>query len=222
MHVTSPFLDCLDAGARAALESLGTRRHAPAGGYLLLEGEAANRIGVIHSGLVKVTVGHPDGYEAVLAVVGPGELLGEVAAFDGGIRSASASAMTACEIQFVPVTEFERLIEQHPVIAVALVRTLAARLRESDSHRLSSAADGVPRRLARRLLQLGHDHGRLDGESIEIDLAFSQEDLAGLVGASRDAVAKSLRAWREQGFVATRRRRIVLVDPAGLSRQHRL
>jgi CRP-like cAMP-binding protein len=222
VNASVPFLDCLDVPARAALEHAGTRRHAHAGSCLLLEGETANRVVVLHAGLVKVSVGHPDGYEAVLAVVGPGELLGEVAAFDGGVRAASATAMGPCDVQFVPVGEFEELLARYPVIAIALIRTLAARLRDSGAHRLSSAADGVPRRLARALLQLAHDHGRVDGSSIEIDLALTQDDLAGLVGASRDSVSKSLKAWRDQALVETRRRRIVVIDPVGLSRQQRL
>jgi CRP-like cAMP-binding protein len=217
-----PFVELLDPSARAELARAGTRRRAQAGACLLLEGETANRIGFLHEGLVKVTVAHVDGYEVVLAVLGPGELLGEVAAFDGGIRGASATALSPCDVQFVPVDEFEQLMSRHPAIGAAIVRTLAARLRAADAHRLSSAADGVPRRLARALLQLAQDHGRVEGDAIEIDLALTQDELAGLVGASRDSVSKALKGWREQGLVETRRRRIVLADPAALSRQQRI
>jgi len=217
-----PFLETLDADALAAIDRVGMRRTVRPGATVLLEGELASRIGVIRSGLVKVTALHPDGYEAVLAIRGPGELLGEVAAFDGGVRSASATALSDGEIQFIDTAAFEGLLGSHPSIAVALVRTLAARLRESDAHRLQFAADGVPRRLARTLVQLADEHGTVEGDTIVIDLAFTQDDLAGVVAASRDAVAKTLKTWRDQGLVETSRRRIVLCDAAALSRQHRL
>lgn len=217
-----PFLAQLDDSALRALDRVGRQRAVSNGTTLLLEGEAANRVGIIRSGLVKISAVHPDGYEAVLAVRGEGELLGEVAVFDRGTRSASATAMTGCDVQFLQIEDFDRLLRQEPSMAIALARTLAARLRESDAHRVWCAADGVARRLARALLQLGDEHGRLLDGSIVIELPLTQDDLAGLVGASRDAVAKTLKVWRDQGLVQTRRRQIIITDPLAISRQHRL
>lgn len=217
------FLDILEPAERAALEPIGTRRMFRAGATALLEGDTASRLGIIRSGLVKVSASHPDGYEAVLAILGPGDVVGELAALDGGVRSASATVIVAAEIQFVTSAEFEQLIATQPRIAIALICILGGRLRESDTHRVGFAADSVSRRLARTLLQLAATHGQPDeDDAIVIEIPFTQEDLAGSVAASRDAVARALKSWRQQGLVETGRRRIRIVDPAALSRQQQL
>ncbi|HQF95111.1 MAG TPA: Crp/Fnr family transcriptional regulator [Microthrixaceae bacterium] len=217
------FLETIDDPARAALDRLGVRRRFKPGTTVMAEGESATRLGIVRCGLVKLTASHPDGYETVLAIRGAGELIGELSVFDGRARSATISTLVACEVQFVESREFHALIDEHPGIAVAVIRTLVGRLRQSDSHRVCFGADGVGTRLARELLQLADQHGDVlpDG-TIHINLPFTQDDLAGVVSASRDAVARALKTWRAQGLVATGRRRIELLDPAALSRQYRL
>jgi len=218
-----PFLELLGVSARADLEQLGTRRSLKASAMVMVEGEKANRVGIVRSGLVKLTASHSDGFETMLAIRGVGELIGELSAFDGGVRSASVETLVPSEIQLITIAEFVRLIEAHPSAATAVIRTLVARLRESDDHRVRYGTDGVARRLARELLRLAGEHGRIECDGvITIDLPFTQDDLAGAVSASRDAVARALRDWRGQGLVSTGRRRIVLLDPAALSRRHRL
>jgi len=219
----APFLDLLHSDVIHAIDQIGARHQVRAGTTLMLEGEAANRLMIVRSGLVKVTALHPDGYEAILALRGVGELFGEIAAFDRGIRSASASALIPSVIQFISIAEFEQLIARHPRVAMAIIETLAGRVRESDAHRVQFAADGVPRRLARALPQPADSHGNIhDDGKITIDLPFTQDDLAGTVSASRHAVTKALKTWRDQGLVVTARRQITLLQPAALSRQLRL
>lgn len=186
----------------------------------MAEGDAAGRIGIVRSGLVKLVASHPDGHEAVLGVRSVGDLVGELSLFDSGPRSASVITLVPSEVQVVDGQEFVELVAARPSVAMAVIRTLTGRLRSSDEDRLFLGADGVSRRLARELLQLSETFGviREDG-AIDIDLPFSQDDLAAVVGASRDAVARALRTWRDQGLVATGRRQITLLDPSGLSRR---
>jgi CRP-like cAMP-binding protein len=213
-------VDTLDPDGRAALDAAGTVRRVRSGTVVLLEGERSDRLVVIRTGLLKVTSVLPDGNEAVLAFRGAGELVGELATMDGGTRSASAVAVIESEVRLVSASEFRRLLASHPSLALALIDVLVARLRESDRHRVHFASDGVPRRLARALLDLASRNGTVheDG-SVAIDLAITQDDLAGIVAASRDSIARTLRTWRNQGMVETGRRRILIRDPAGLSRQ---
>ncbi|MCC6185061.1 MAG: Crp/Fnr family transcriptional regulator [Acidimicrobiia bacterium] len=219
----APFLPALNRKARSELDRMGTRRTFAAGTTILAEGELAGRVGILREGLVKLTSSQTDGYRTVLALRGVGELLGEMSAIDGRPRSASVDALVRCSVQLVSAEEFVRFVGSHPSASMAVMRTLVARLRESDHHRVQFASDGVPRRLARRLLQLADSHGRVaDDCSIDISLPFTQDDLAGTVSASRDAVARALKDWRALGLITTGRRRITLVDPAGLSRLNSL
>lgn len=217
------FVDTVDAEARAAIAQAGRVRQVRAGTVLLLEGERSDRLMFILEGLVKVTTVLPDGNHVLLAFRGPGELVGELATIDGGTRSASATSVTDCEVRLVPASEFRQLLAAHPSMALSLIDMLVARLRESDQQRVHYAADGVARRLARSLLELADSNGVVaeDG-SVVLDLAISQDDLAGLVAASRDSVARTLKSWRSQGLVETARRHVRLVDPAALSRQQLL
>lgn len=218
-----PFLDALSPEARAELDVLGTRRTFAAGSTILSEGDLASRVGIVRDGLVKLTATQIDGYRTVLALRGHGELLGEMSALDGRPRTADVLALVPCSVQLVQADDFIRFVNEQPSASLAVIRTLVARLRESDGHRVQFGSDGVPRRLARQLLQLADTHGEVGPDlSIEISLPFTQDDLAGAVSASRDAVARALKEWRTQGLVTTGRRRITLIDPAALSRLNSL
>lgn len=217
-----PFLAMLDHRALEAIDQCGGRRNFRTGATVMAEGDAANRVVIIRSGLVKLVASDPDGHEAVLAIRGEGELIGELSVFDGKPRSASAGTLVSTDVQFVGSDDFLRLVESQPSIALAVIRTLTGRLRASDQDRVHLGADGVDRRLARELLQLSAEHGVVNADgALDIQLPFSQDDLAGVVGASRDAVARSLKTWRDQRLVVTGRRRITLLDPAALSRRYR-
>lgn len=218
-----PFLDGLGPEARAGIDGMGARRTFAAGSTILSEGELANRVGILRDGLVKLVATQPGGYRTVLALRGSGELLGEMSALDGRPRTADVQALVPCSVQLVPADEFVRFVTDQSSASLAVIRTLVARLRESDSHRMQFASDGVPRRLARQLLQLADSHGEIGPDlSIDIAMPFTQDDLAGTVSASRDAVARAFKDWRSQGLVSTGRRRVTLIDPAALSRLNSL
>lgn len=221
--IRAPFLHALGPEARSELDPMGIRRTFAVGSMILAEGELGGRVGIVRDGLVKLTATQADGYRTVLALRGDGELLGEMSALDGRPRTADAQALVQCSVQLVHGDDFVRFVESQPTASSAVIRTLVARLRESDSHRVQFGSDGVPRRLARQLLQLADTHGQVGANrSIDISLPFTQDDLAGTVSASRDAVARALKEWRSQGLVTTGRRRVTLVDPAALSRLHSL
>jgi CRP/FNR family cyclic AMP-dependent transcriptional regulator len=168
-----------------------------------------------------VVSNHRDGHEPILGLRGANDLIGELGALDGSPRSATVTALTDATLHEFSAEEFRAWLRQDPDAAAALLAHMAVRLRESDAFRVSYVGDDVPTRLARCLLDLARRHGEPEADgSIEIRLPLSQQDLAGLVMASRDAVAKTLQSWRTSGLVATGRRSIVVVDPAGLDRRH--
>ena len=217
-----PFVSGLSAESKAALMALGSTREVTAGTAIALEGDVGNRVWVIHSGVVKVSVLHRDGLAVVIALRGPGDLIGELALIDDEPRSATATALLDAQVQVLTEGEFHSFLLDDPHAAVALRRNLAARLRESDALRLGQAAEDVLQRLARCLVDLARAHGHRHDGVVVIDLPLTQLDLAGMVGASRDAVAKSLQTWRDGGLIRTSRRRIELLDLDTLVRRHRL
>lgn len=187
------------------------RRH-PSGSPLFFEGDASDEALVVVHGHVKVTGVAEDGREVLLAVRGPGDILGEMSLLDGKPRSATARAVDDVRAVHLSRTEFEGFLERHPRLAVTLLQTLAGRLRDADVKRLEYAGLTTEQRLARRILELADSYGLDTPDGTLIDVPLSQEEIAGWVGATRESVARALRTLRDSGCVLTRRRRLVIVD----------
>src|SRR5207342_283186 len=119
----------------------------------------------------------------------------------------------------VPIAAFADYLRSHGDAAIALLQLVTARLRDADRKRVESAAYDIPGRVARRLLELAERFGEPDGQGVRIGVALSQDELAGWVGASREAVAKALRVLRDRGFVTTGRRTMTVLDLEGLRKR---
>jgi CRP/FNR family cyclic AMP-dependent transcriptional regulator len=206
-----PFLDSVGERAVAALRLDEVIRRWPAGSILFHEGDRADRVLLVREGRVKLVATEANGTETVLAVRGPGELLGEVAAVDGRPRSATAVAVDAVACSVVPAERFREVLETEPGAAMALLQVVAARLREAEGRRAEHGALDTVQRLGRRLLELAGTGTTVSG--------LNQDDLAALIGGSRESVAKALQALRSAGLVRTGRRSIELLDPDGLRRR---
>lgn len=171
---------------------------------------------VLFKGCVKIVTHDKNGYQAVLALRGAGDVVGENAGVDGSPRSATVQTLLPVEALVVPADQFNQFLRARPEASLVLQRCISARLRESDWYRASGSAN-VSQRLAALLLELGERYGDLDEKgSISINLPLSQEDLAGFLVISRRTVARALEAWRESGLIVTGRRSIIVVDPGAL------
>ncbi|RZS44801.1 CRP-like cAMP-binding protein [Herbihabitans rhizosphaerae] len=195
------------------LQELGTPRSCEGNELLLRHGDPATHVLLIINGWTKIAITAPSGYEAVLAIRGPGDILGELAVLDGKPRS--ADVRTLCDIKAIllPADRFRAALETRPKIAIGLLSHLSGRLRRADNRRLEQAANSSTERLAALLLRLAEEHGTPTPDGTEISVRLSQQELAGAIGASREAVARSLRILRERHVVVTRRRRLVLTTP---------
>lgn len=211
-----PWLEGLPAGDSEAMRALGAERRYRAGVMLFHHGDEPGSVLVLLEGRVKYVLPGPHGKEVILGFAGPGELVGEVAAIDGGPRSASVEAVDTVRALVVPRAAFERFLETHPAAALRLLRSLARRLRVADAQRLEFAAYDVVGRVARRLVELCDRHGESVEGGLLITLPLSQDELADWTASSREAVAKALQALRRLGWVETRRRRILVRDLAAL------
>ena len=150
-----------------------------------------------------------------MAVRGPGDLIGELSAIDGGPRSGTVTTLEPAEALLVPGSAFAGLLERRPRIALVILRMVAGRLRYADSQQTQFATHDVVGRVAQRLVELGERFGEREGDRIEIALPLSQEELASWTGSSREAVSKALQQLRSLDIVATGRRHITRARPGG-------
>jgi CRP-like cAMP-binding protein len=214
------FLAALTPDEVEALTKLGRRQRYPKGAPLFVEGEQSDRVLVILDGRVKVSLMTTDGKEVVFAVRGPGDLLGELAFIDGEPRSASATAVEPVNSLVFRATDFTQFLESHPRVALLLLRMVSRRLRDADNKRAEFAAFDTVGRVSSRLLELAERFGETDGESgVLISLPLTQEELAGWIGSSREAVSKALNTLRTVGLIQTKRRAIAILDLEGLRKR---
>ncbi len=191
---------------------LATSREFAADDVLVRQGEGADHLLVLLRGRARVVVATGSGREVLVAVRGPGDVVGELAVLDPAARSATVSALEDLTALVVPSDAFLGFLHDRPHVMLALLRALVRRLRESDRHLVEGRTEDVRTRLARQLLQLGARYGAPSEEGIDLDVPLTQEQLASWIGTSREAVAMALRDLREEGAVATSRMRITLVD----------
>jgi CRP-like cAMP-binding protein len=205
-------LDELAPAEAEALRTLAAERRYRAGAAIFHHGDEPGSVLIVIDGRIKLVLVGPDGKDVIISFAGPGELIGDVAALDGGPRSASVEAVDAVRALVIPRAAFERFVATHPAVAIALIHDLARRLRLADAQRLEFAAFDVAGRVARRLVDLCDSHGEPDDGGIAITLPLTQDELAAWTASSREAVAKALALLRRLGWVQTHRRRIVVAD----------
>jgi CRP-like cAMP-binding protein len=213
------FWHSLDEAERAALGKVARSQPFSKGMPLCYQGDPTTQIFVVLSGWVKVATSTPDGHEVIRGLRGAGELIGEGAALYGRPRSATLSAMGQVKALTVAADRFTIFLEQHPHAARLLIGTVGHRLDEAD--RWASAqvsADGA-QRLALLLIELAERYGqRIPGGAIVVQPALAQQELAHLIGTSRETAARALRKWREQKIVDTSWKKITIIDPPALRR----
>jgi CRP-like cAMP-binding protein len=153
-----------------------------------------------------------DGDELLVAVLGPGQTVGELSVLDGQPRSATVVALGPVRALRVGGSAFGRFLLARPAVVVGLLRVLSSRLREADQLRLQLSVAPAEQRLARCLLRLAADHGQVGAAGVRITARLSQADLASYVGVSREVVNQTLRRFRDDGLVTTARQSVTILD----------
>lgn len=206
------FRDWLTEPELTDLTTAGHRRHWARGAVLFREADRSDWVLVLLTGRVKVSSATVGGTEVVLAVRGPGALLGELTAIDGEPRSATVSALEPVTGLAVPFAGFEAFLSAHGRVAILLLRQLSAKLRDADRKRIEFGAYSTTGRVAARLVELADRFGEPTGEGVRIAMPLSQDELAGWTGSSREAVSKALGALRASGCIRTGRLEVVVRD----------
>ncbi|MFN0029226.1 MAG: Crp/Fnr family transcriptional regulator, partial [Acidimicrobiales bacterium] len=181
---------------------------------LFVEGAAATELFVVISGRIAMVNRSPDGRESVIALMETGDLFGEMPLFDGQGRSAEARALTTAEVLTVPYGLIAELYDEHPNLLWEVVGMLARRLRATDEALADAVFLDVTGRTAKRLLEMA-------GEADEFVLPVTQEELAGMVGASRERVNKAIASFIRLGWIEQGDRRYHITDREQLSRRAR-
>jgi CRP-like cAMP-binding protein len=161
---------------------------------------------------VKATSHTVGGAEIVLAVRGPGALLGELSAVSREPRSATVQALEPITALVMPLADFEVYLKEHGRVAFLLMRLIAERLRDADRKRIEFGAQDTTGRVAARLVELAERFGTPVEGGVRIGLPLSQDELAGWIGASREAVSKALGVLRSAGWIRTSRLSVVVLD----------
>lgn len=190
------------------------------GDVLFREGDDSDWVVVVQTGRAKASCHTSTGSEVVLAVRGPGALLGELSAIDREPRSATIQAVEALSALVMPLAEFEAYLSSHGRVAYLLMKMLSQRLRDADRKRIEFGAQDSTGRVAARLVELAERFGTGSGNGeIRIALPLSQDELAGWVGSSREAVSKALGVLRSAGWIRTSRMSVVVLDLEALRRR---
>jgi len=209
----------LDPEAAAALQASMDSLSLGKGHVLFNEGERGDRLYVITEGKMKLGHTSSDGRESLLAVLGPAELLGELSLFDPGPRTATATALTETSLMGLGHAALRPWLTGRPEVAEALLRALAQRLRRTNDQMADLVFSDVPGRVAKTLLDLGEKFGRPLPDGVHVTHDMTQEELAQLVGASRETVNKALADFAARGWIRLESRSVVLIDPERLDRR---
>ncbi len=217
----APLFSGLDDDAAAALESSMSTASLRRGEVLFNEGDDGDQLYVVIDGKVKLGRTSPDGRENLLAILGPGQMFGELSFFDPGPRSATATAVTDVDLRSLGHEALSPVLAAHPDVAHALLNQLAGRLRRTNEVVGDLVFSDVPGRVAKALLDLAGRFGRRADDGIHVNHDLTQEELAQLVGASRETVNKALADFASRGWLRLEPRSVIILDLERLQRRAR-
>ncbi len=204
---------------REDLVSLMSEISLKRGESLFQEGDSGDRLYLVVDGKVKLSHMADDGRENLIAVLGPGEIIGELSLFDLEPRSSTVTAIAPTQLYVLSHKEMRRYIEEHSQLAISMLRQLALRLRNTNQQMADLVFSDVPGRVAKALIDLAERFGERTPEGIYVAHDLTQEELAHLVGASRETVNKSLADFTSRGWIRLEGRAVLLIQVARLQRR---
>ncbi|OGA00871.1 MAG: hypothetical protein A2Z64_12865 [Betaproteobacteria bacterium RIFCSPLOWO2_02_67_12] len=190
------------------LTQVVTRRSVPRGSMLMAEGDATDSLYMIISGRLKVMMGDADGKEVILALLGPGEIVGEMGLIDDSPRSATVIAIEPSELLTISKREFRKCLAENFDMAMGVMRGLVRRLREADRKIGSLALLDVYGRVARLLIDMAEN---VNGQKI-VTKRLPKQDIAKMIGASREMVSRVMKDLQMGGYIEVRGSTILLRD----------
>ena len=210
---TVPLFSLLSDPQLAALFPAIQHRIYPRHSFMLRAGEKAEALYVMLAGRARVGIDDGEGREVTLTVIGPNEFFGEMSLIDDKPRSASVEAIDQCEVLYISKAAFMTCLKDNFEIAMMVLRAVVGRLREADQKIASLALMDVHGRVARLIM----DHQREVNDNWVVDTG--SEEMARMVGASREMVSRVLKEMRDSGLIRREKRKIIVLDPASRGRR---
>ena len=164
-------------------------------------GDFGTQMFLIASGRVTLHTDSDEGKELGFGFLNRGDVFGEIALLDGGVRTATVKAIESTSLLVIEKRDFLPFLEKNPKVAIQLLSTMARRLRTTDEHFEDIFFRNLPGRLAKKFIGLAEDYGNETDNGIEIDLKLSQGEIGKLTGATRESINKQMRAWEADGLI---------------------
>jgi CRP/FNR family transcriptional regulator len=217
----TPLFEALSEEDASALRAGIIDVHLDRGEILFSEGDPGDKLYIILSGKIKLTKAAPDGRENLLSVHGPGEMFGELSLFDPIPRTSSATAVTNADLAGLAHDDLRSWLSTRPGVAMHLLQALAQRLRRINEVKADLVFTDVPGRVAKALLDLSERFGSPGMLGVQVSHDLTQEELAQLVGASRETVNKALADFTARGWIQLSAKSVLITDMDRLRKRAR-
>lgn len=210
----------IGADSLQRIASITGEKSFPKKSIIFHEGDQGDTLYILKSGRVKISKITEDGREKTLTIMQPGDFFGEMAIFDDLPRSATAEVIDDTAMVYtVSKRDFERIILEHPSIALKIMRDLTRRIRQVNQQVEDLAFKDVHERVASTLCHLSKSEGRsMGGNKVLINLKMTHQDLANMVGSSRETVTRALNRLQDEGIISISHQQITINQPMALSR----
>ena len=208
----APLFTALDDAAAVSLRASMDSVKISKGGILFKEGDSGEHVYVIVEGKLKLGTSSGDGRENLLSILGPGEMFGELSLFDPGPRTSAATAVTDAKLLSLSHEKLIPWLRENPDVSLQLLARLAQRLRRTNEAVGDLVFSDVPGRVAKAIMDLGNRFGVQKDDGLHVNHDLTQEELAQLVGASRETVNKALADFAGRGWVRLEPRAVVVLD----------
>ncbi|MEN9380667.1 MAG: hypothetical protein RIR99_501 [Actinomycetota bacterium] len=215
----APLFTALDDAAAVSLRASMDSVKIGKGGILFKEGDSGEHVYVIVEGKLKLGTSSGDGRENLLSILGPGEMFGELSLFDPGPRTSTATAVTDAKLLSLSHAKLIPWLRENPDVSLQLLARLAQRLRRTNEAVGDLVFSDVPGRVAKALIDLGERFGKESPEGLFVHHDLTQEELAQLVGASRETVNKALADFAGRGWLRLDGRAVLITDLERLSKR---
>jgi CRP/FNR family transcriptional regulator/CRP/FNR family cyclic AMP-dependent transcriptional regulator len=207
-----PLFDGLSSDEFETLSTVVQTSTFPKSRLVILAREEGDSFFIILRGRVKVAISGTDGREMILSVLGRGEFFGELSLLDGRPRSASVTTLEETTLLVLRRSDFLRILNEQPSLAIKLIVGLASRLRKADMQMANLALLGITDRISNVLLGLAQDHGVQTDEGVLIQNRPTHQTLAGMSGTARETVTRVLKRLEAAGYIRSKGRQVLILN----------
>ncbi|PRX34903.1 CRP/FNR family transcriptional regulator [Orenia metallireducens] len=211
-----PYFSELDSEKLIEISKLIITKSYKKGEIIFFEGDLGESLYLVKSGKVKLIKMVESGEEQIINIVKTGDIFAEVVLFDDGNYPATAITMEDTEVGIINGRDIEKLMYRIPEIALKILKVMSKRLRRAQQRIRNLGLKDTTSRTASALVYLAQEHGVGDETKVEINLSLTQQELASLIGTSRETVSRTLNKFKDEGLVLVSRQKIVIKDLAGL------